>query len=141
MEDSIYLFLKAGLPDPDKAAKFLQVDRSTISRWRTGKVKMPFAVAQLLHVMAGNPPAGAKQQWFKGWRFNGDLFISPEGEKYTEGDIRSLRLVQAEILGLKAELRKQIKRNQELTEKLDGLQKPETLPDNVVRFPGRRDVG
>lgn len=141
MDDSVILFLKAGLPDPQKAADFLQVDRSTISRWRSGAVKMPFPVAQLLHIMAGNPPAMAKQQWFKGWRFNADLFISPEGDKYTEGDIRALRIMNSEIIGLKAEIRRLTKDNEKLAAELADLQTVKKLPDNVIQFPGQHKAG
>lgn len=140
MEDSIVLFLKAGLPDPQKAADFLKVDRSTVSRWRSGAVKLPHPVALLLHLMAGNPPAESKQKWFYGWKFNGDLFISPEGEKFTEGDIRSLRLMQAEIMGLNAEIRRLRSDNDHLAAKLADLQEAEKLPDNVIQFPGRRSM-
>lgn len=140
MEDSVTLFLKAGLPDPQKAADFLHVDRSTVSRWRTGSVSLPYHVGLLLHIMAGNPPAYAKQRWFHGWKFNGDLFISPEGDKYTEGDIRSLRLLQAEIITLNAQVAKLQDRNKALSDELADLQRPEALPDNVVPFPGRRSM-
>jgi hypothetical protein len=141
MEDTKILFLKAGLPDPQKAADFLKVDRSTVSRWRTGATQLPYHVAQLLHIMAGNPPEEAKQKWFKGWKFNGDLFISPEGDKYTEGDIRALRIMQSEIICLKAEIRRLRSDNDDLAAKLANLQEPDKLPDNVVRFPGRHRAG
>ena len=91
---------------------------------------------ELLQIMAGNPPQQAKQTWFFGWKFNRELLTSPEGDKYTEGDIRSIRYLQNEITGLEVELRKEKKKNEQLAAELAQAQQGQpAMPDNVIRFP------
>lgn len=135
------LFLIAGLPDQKKAATYLGVNRTTIKRWRDGTTQTPKYITELLNVLGGNPPrTNPRQVWFDGWRFVDDFFISPEGDKYTEGDIRAIHGNLNLITMLEVDLRKTNETVTALRRQIAELESPPALPDNVIPFP-RRDVG
>lgn len=74
--------LVSGLPEPEK---LLGVDRVTLSRWRSGASRIPFAAAQLLRLLAGELPRHFGE--WHGWRFLPDGFAYPPG--WGEGVHRS----------------------------------------------------
>lgn len=68
----------------------LNVHRTTVARWLAGTVRIPGAQRIAVQGLLGNLP-GSGTAW-TGWRFyNGDL-LSPAGDRYTAGEVLSLRL-------------------------------------------------
>lgn len=75
---------------------YLGVSDSTIHRYeRTGKA--PKAVIECLMMIGGKCPDFSLRNDFKGWSFGDGFMWSPEGDKYTSGDIRAGKLASLEM--------------------------------------------
>ncbi len=103
-------------------AEFLGLSLQTINKYsRTGKA--PTAVIQCLLMIGGNCPTFKKRNSFSGWSFSDGFLWSPAGERFTSGDVLSLRINQQ----LVDSLYKSNTRNRK---------KKEVKPDasNIIRF-------
>jgi Phage protein len=128
MEEFAFLRMSARLPR-DLCADYFRVNLSTVTRWDNGTSEPPFAVCELLRVLSGYVPALSARQGFKGWRFDGDTFISPEGDTFQEHDLRGIRLLYDQAAAYRREIRA-------LKKELEQMRPtPQPLPDNVVAFP------
>ena len=71
------------------------VTERTVRRWKKrGEIPEPYKTA--LHTRLGAHDAVGKDAW-AGWRIHQNLLISPEGDKYTQADIRSAPLYREAI--------------------------------------------
>lgn len=79
--------LLSGIPSPEN---LLGVDRVTLSRWKTGKSRIPLAAVRLLQLLHGELPK-CFGEW-QGWRFSqaGELFPPGWGEGIHRADIVDL---------------------------------------------------
>lgn len=64
------------------ALAILGVHRTTLMRWRTGKVRVPNAALALLRVWSESKLPGMGREW-DGFRFEGNFLVSPAGVRYT----------------------------------------------------------
>lgn len=83
----------------------LDVHRTTVARWLAGRVAIPGAQHLAVRGLLGDLP-GTAGAW-AGWRFHDGELLSPAGDRYTAGEVLSLRL--------------QIQRNTELDRELRAL--------------------
>lgn len=83
--------LLAGL-SKRQVASFLFVSLRTIQYWERGKIKIPYAAFRLLRISTGYELPGSP---WRGWMLFGDTLISPEGKKFTPGDLNHLSLTFA----------------------------------------------
>jgi hypothetical protein len=75
-----------------RLASVAGVTERTARRWKQrGRIPEPYQTA--LRARLGNDTGLASPAW-KGWRFNNDTLISPEGVSYTPGEIRATPLMQ-----------------------------------------------
>jgi hypothetical protein len=130
--DFIELLLKAGLSDHKLASATLGLNRTTIIRLRKGEIKPKKHLIMLLQMMGGEVVTNARYNFFKGWKFNNDYLISPEGEKFTEGDIRAARFEKERLREQERTIKRLKQENEELRNN-----KPKR-PNNVVMFPNKR---
>lgn len=79
----------------------LSLHRTTIMRWRRGKVTVPPAQLRALRAMAYD--VGVDTDW-EGWRFHNGKLWSPSGIYYTPGELESLVYVYGERDALRAEV-------------------------------------
>ena len=70
------------------ALAILGVHRTTLMRWRTGKVRIPPAALALLRVWSEGRLPGMSEDW-RGFHFNGDALVGPTGQRYTVRDINA----------------------------------------------------
>lgn len=114
-------------------ADYLQVDLSTINRYDNEKSPAPFAVCELLRVIAGYLPSLALTRNFEGWHYGGEYLYTPEGNRYTDKDIKSLPF-------LYDQLREQRKKIRELEKQINELTPSPSPVDNsnVIQFSTRR---
>lgn len=68
----------------------LNVHRTTVGRWLQGRVPLPGGQWQAVRSLLGDLP-GAMGRWH-GWRFHDGELLSPAGDRYTPGEVLSLRL-------------------------------------------------
>ena len=111
-------------------ADYFRVNLSTVNRWDHNKVPAPFAVCELLRVIAGKFPALSRRSAFDGWSFGGDFVYTPEGDKYTPEDIKELFYLRQLVRFQRGDIRK-------LTEEVKNLT-PDGKPimqSNVLKFP------
>ena len=105
-------------------ARYLDISPKTIKRYEsTGKA--PKAVIECLLMIGGMLPAFGQKNDFSGWSFSSGYLHSPEGNRYTSGDIRAIysdRELIKELTRLNKELKKQA---------------VVSVPDNVIPFPTR----
>ena len=68
------------------AREILGVHRTTLMRWRTGKVRIPHAALALLRIWREGRLPGMGDDW-RGFSFFGDRLYTPAGIGYTARDI------------------------------------------------------
>lgn len=66
----------------------LNIHRTTLMRWRTGKVVPHRSSIDLLRALAGKRIAWAAKDW-DGWRFSRDKLLGPEGEAFSAGELKA----------------------------------------------------
>ncbi len=71
----------------------LGVHRTTLMRWRRGKVQIPAANLRALRSMAYD--VGVDKEW-EGWRILNGKLCSPEGYRFTVGELLALPYVYGE---------------------------------------------
>jgi transcriptional regulator with XRE-family HTH domain len=89
--DGLRLLLHEG-PRPvgdARALAVLGVDRSTLSRWLSGRVKVPHAAALVLRQLAEGVPPGCTDAWL-GFSWDGDALVTPTGERLTARSLDGL---------------------------------------------------
>lgn len=105
----------------DRAERLLEVHRTTIQRWLTGRIKPPAAVLYTLRAdIHGHLPGMTNKHW-EGWRFGQDgLLYSPCGQRFHAGNLLSHQYLHAltnaqrqEIDRLRAHIQK-LERNLDL---------------------------
>lgn len=110
---------------PEQVAEYLEISPRTISKYEmTGKA--PKAVIECLLLLGGKMPRIGRRNCFEGWSFGNGYLWSPAGERFTSGDVLSLRINQQLVESLH---RSNVKlRKKEEKEKA-------RLPSNVIPFP------
>lgn len=113
-------------------ADYLKVDLSTINRWDNGRSPAPFAVCELMKVVAGKLPQIALSSAFNGWTYQGEYLYTPEGDRFTAGDIRELFILRQQLRAYRVEVK-------ELKTEINVLSKPKGITaSNVVLFPQKK---
>lgn len=82
----------------------LNVHRTTVARWMSGRVHVPGAVHQAVRLLLGDHP-GTLGKWH-GWRFHGGLLLSPAGDAFTAGQVMAIGLQRQRISQLERDLLK-----------------------------------
>lgn len=80
----------------------LNVHRTTVARWLGGQVLIPGAQLLAIRALLGDLP-GTAGRW-TGWRFYDGELIAPGGDRYTAGDVLSLRLLRQQLAAQYKEL-------------------------------------
>jgi len=104
--------------------EYLKISESTIKRYEKSE-KAPKAVIECLLMIGGQLPNFAQKNNFSGWSFSSGYLYSPEGNRYTSGDIRAIysdRELIKELTRLNKEIKKQVSMS---------------VSDNVIPFPTR----
>jgi len=100
---------------------YLQISKSTVLRYEKTN-KTPKAVIECLLMIGGQCPTFSMRNDFTGWHFGSGFLYSPEGDKFTSGDVRSLKPLRHLVKEL------------ELSQTPE-KQVPKKTPDNVIQFP------
>lgn len=98
----------------------LNVHRTTVRRWLSGEVRIGGAQLQAVRTLLGDLP-GTDAAWH-GWRFHGGELLSPGGDRYTAGEVLSLRI--------------QIQRAQEQDREIRALRKRIKILEKTVDLYG-----
>lgn len=69
----------------------LQIGRSTAYRWILSDTA-PLAARLVVRSLATGLPVLKRKSLWRGWRFVGDSLVSPEGWRFSEGEIREFYL-------------------------------------------------
>lgn len=78
---------------PQEVAEYLDISPRTISRYEiTGEA--PKVVIECLLLLGGKMPSIGRRNCFKNWSFGNGYLWSPAGERFTSGDVLSLRINQ-----------------------------------------------
>jgi len=102
--------------------EYLKISESTIKRYEKNE-KTPKAIIECLLMIGGQLPNFAKKNDFSGWSFSSGYLYSPEGNRYTSGDIRAIYSDR--------ELIKELTRNMKtLREK-----EKQKIKNNIYKFP------
>jgi len=105
-----------------EVASYLNISVATIKRYeKSGKA--PKAVIECLLMIGGMLPAFGQKNDFSGWSFSSGYLYSPEGNRYTSGDIRAIYSDQ-ELIRELTRLNKELKKKVSMS-----------VPDNVYNFP------
>lgn len=80
----------------------LNVYRTTVRRWLSGKVALPGHQHQVIRLLLGHLP-GTAGQW-EHWSFYRGELISPAGEAYRAGDVMAIGLQRQRVAALEHEL-------------------------------------
>lgn len=73
---------------PGFVMRALNVHRTTLMRWRTGKVTVPKAALDLLRGLAGTKLPWADKSW-TGWHFDGKYLRGDEGECFEAWEMKA----------------------------------------------------
>ncbi len=105
-----------------EVATYLEVSHRTIKRYeKTGKA--PKAVIECLLMIGGHCPTFSLRNDFTGWSFSSGFLYSPEGDKFTSGDVRAGKSALLEMnLQYRAKLRQQVQVQHK---------------SNIIQFPSR----
>ena len=82
-------------------ADLLEVDITTVRRWRRGAICPPRAVVLLL-----SADIGVFDPEWRGWKARGGQLVSPEGWSITVGEVLAVPLMRAQIAAYQGENRK-----------------------------------
>ena len=80
----------------------LNVHRTTVQRWLDGRVRIPGSRHLAVRALLGDLP-GTAGAW-TGWRFHDGHLLSPDGEKYTAGQVMAIGLQRQRIAQLERDL-------------------------------------
>jgi len=103
---------------------YLQISKSTLVRYEKTN-KTPKAVIECLLMIGGQCPTFSIRNDFSGWSFGQGFLWSPEGDKFTSGDVRAFKKLQ-EIISVQDQEIKALK-----------ARRNSPLPSNVIPFPIR----
>jgi len=93
--------------------------------------KAPKAVIYCLMMIGGHIPAIGNRNDFKGWSFGHGFLYSPEGERFTSGDVKAGRYALQEMNRLyRAENRKKQKEKNELSMRVSA---------QIIQFPVKQN--
>lgn len=112
-------------------ANYLNISLSTVKRYdKTGKA--PKAVIDCLLMIGGRfPTIALERNGFNGWSFGQGYLWSPAGERFTSGDILSLRINQQLIESLyRSNLNLRLEKRKNEVVRVE--------PSNVIPFPSKR---
>jgi hypothetical protein len=84
-----------------RAERALNVHRTTLARWMSGKSRIPESALVTLRAYAKGQLPGMTDEHWQGWRFGRDgMLYEPNGYAHSEGDIRAQfyerRLIRAQ---------------------------------------------
>jgi hypothetical protein len=80
----------------------LNVHRTTLRRWLSGRVQIPGHQHQVIKLLLGDLP-GTCGKW-TGWRFHDGALCSPGGDTYRPGDVLSLVILRQQLTAQRREL-------------------------------------
>jgi hypothetical protein len=80
----------------------LNVHRTTLRRWLSGRVQIPGRQHQVIRLLLGDLP-GTCGKW-TGWRFHDGALCSPGGDTYRPGDVLSLIILRQQLTAQRREL-------------------------------------
>jgi hypothetical protein len=80
----------------------LNVHRTTLRRWLSGRVQIPGHQHQVIRLLLGDLP-GTCGQWTD-WRFHDGELLSPGGDRYRPGDVLSLIILRQQLTAQRREL-------------------------------------
>lgn len=76
--------------EPGRAERALNVHRTTLARWLSGKSRIPESALVTLRAYAKGQLPGMTDEHWQGWSFGRDgLLYEPNGYSHSEGDIRA----------------------------------------------------
>lgn len=81
----------------------LNVHRTTVQRWLAGSVRIPGGQQLAVRSLLGDAP-GTAGHW-TGWRFHDGELLAPGGDRFTPGEVLSLRLQMQRAAQLDHEVR------------------------------------
>lgn len=113
-----------------RALALLGVNRTTLGRWLSGKVKVPHAAALVLRQLAEGVPPGCSDDW-RGFQWVGDALVTPTGEKLTAREIDGLHWQRQYTRSLE-------RRVQELEGVIEGLRRLGGSANDATVMPPRR---
>lgn len=128
MSELSHLSLKAGFGSTASLAHYLEVNTTTVTRWKKGDTAVPRSVLELLKMMGGQPHELARNGAFSGFRYSGTYLYTDSGDRYTAGDIRNIKSQHALIRALNVEIKRL---------KLDAKKaiKKSRATSNIIHFP------
>lgn len=104
---------------------YLELSPRTIYNYKkTGKA--PKAIIECLYMIGGRCPTFSRRNDFSSWSFGQGFLWSPEGDKFTSGDIRAGKIALLEMNRIH---RESVRSRQ--AEKALSL----VVPDNIIQFP------
>lgn len=98
----------------EEISSYLCISVRTIQRYsKTGKA--PKSVIECLLMIGGRTPSFSRRNDFSGWSFGSGYLWSPEGDKFTSGDIRAGKMALIEFNRLHRQSVKSRKEEKEKT--------------------------
>jgi len=88
---------------PHRAADLCRVHRTTLLRWLAGQTRVPAAALATLRAAAWGQMPGRERAW-DGWTFDEGYLWSPEGVRFSRGDVASLPYVRDLVKALQADV-------------------------------------
>lgn len=77
---------------------YFKISKSTFNRYKeTQKQKAPIAIIECLMMIGGYCPSFSIRNDFTGWSFGSGFLYSPEGDKFTSGDVKAGRTALLEM--------------------------------------------
>jgi len=110
----------------NQVMEYLQISKSTVLRYEQNN-KTPKAVIECLLMIGGQCPTFSMRNDFTGWHFGSGFLYSPNGDKFTSGDVLAIKPNKALIQELEnclASSKKQVSKK---------------VSSNVIQFPDRRE--
>lgn len=80
----------------DEIIHYLDISRSTYLRYKKTN-KAPKAIIECLKMIGGHCPTFSRRNDFSSWSFGQGFLWSPEGDKFTTGDIRAGKVALIEM--------------------------------------------
>lgn len=81
----------------------LDIHRTTLLRWRSGKTLPSQATMDLLRGLAGSKMPWAGKDW-DGWRFERGQLLGPEGEHFSAGQLKAWHIERQLLAAQRAEI-------------------------------------